>query len=277
MVQATSTQISCLIVDDEEPAHEVLRFLISKVPWLVNLGSSYNSIEALEFISEHRPNVIFLDVNMPELSGIDLLKILEAPDSHVIMTTAYPEYAIEGFNFDVASFLLKPIGFDRFLKAVTKVRRIMGMNASVQNRILISDIDTSEPEVGSSSLSGEAARISNSKGDINLQEDYIWVRANRKIYCVWYKDIYFIEGLKDYIKIYYTDGVLTTLASMTKMENRLPSPPFVRTHRSYLVNRTFIKVIDGNIITMQNDMKVTIAASPSRDDIYRKLIENYNK
>lgn len=262
-------KISCLIVDDEEPAHEVLKFLIAKLNWLDYAGSCYNAIEALEMINEIRPDIIFLDVNMPELSGLDLLRIMEAPDAHVIMTTAYPEYAVDGFTFDVTSFLLKPIAFDRFLKAVTKVRRLLGTQ-------LVSERGRPEQEQSPS----EASRLDQLNGSAvtesrpeTLQEEYMWIRADRKMYCVWFKDIYFVEGLKDYVKVYYTNGVLVTLASMAAMMARLPSPPFIRTHRSYIVNRNMIQMIEGNVVTMLNGMKVSIAVSPTRDDVFRQLTE----
>lgn len=263
-------KISCLIVDDEEPAHEVLKFLISKLSWLTYAGSCYNALEALEMIPEVKPDIIFLDVNMPELSGLDLLNIVHAPDAHVIMTTAYPEYAVDGFTFDVTAFLLKPIGFDRFLKAVTKVRRLIGDSHLAHER------GRSLPETGTNEMAerqqGPAPQIPEQRPE-TAQEEYMWIRADRKMYCVWFKDIYFVEGLKDYVKVYYTDGVLVTLASMAAMATRLPSPTFVRTHRSYIVNRNMIKMIEGNMVTMLNGMKVSIAVSPTRDEVLRQLTE----
>ncbi|WP_353721107.1 LytTR family transcriptional regulator DNA-binding domain-containing protein [Dyadobacter sp. 676] len=258
-------KISCLIVDDEEPAHEVLKFLIAKVSWLTYAGSCYNALEALEMIPEVKPDIIFLDVNMPELSGLDLLNIVDASGSHVIMTTAYPEYAVDGFTFDVTSFLLKPIGFDRFLKAVTKVRKLIG-NAAEKGRL-----EPEAPDLPQGDQPGPV-QIPEQRADAG-QEEYMWIRADRKMYCVWFKDIYFIEGLKDYVKVYYTNGVLVTLASMAAMMNRLPSPTFVRTHRSYIVNRNMIKMIEGNMVTMLNGLKVSIAVSPARDEVIRQLTE----
>lgn len=264
-------KISCLIVDDEEPAHEVLKFLIAKVSWLAYAGSCYSALDALEMIPEVKPDIIFLDVNMPELSGLDLLNIVQAPESHVILTTAYPEYAVDGFTFDVTYFLLKPIGFDRFLKAATKVRRLIGDSLPQEKSrpeiaALPTVAETPDP------LSSSTASTSERRAD-TVQEEYMWIRADRKMYCVWFKDIYFIEGLKDYVKVYYTNGVLVTLASMAVMMTRLPSPPFVRTHRSYIINRNMIRMIEGNMVTMLNGMKVSIAVSPARDDIFRQLTE----
>jgi two-component system LytT family response regulator len=275
---ATTRKISCLIIDDEEPAHEVLRFLIAKIPWLTNAGSCYNAIEALEIIPESQPDIIFLDVNMPELSGLDLLSIMNSPRSQVIMTTAYPEYAVDGFTFDVTSFLLKPIGFDRFLKAVTKARRLVtgAQSFDAKPRINEESISSgySDPAVATPLIDEiSASPVPDKKMENAAQEEYMWIRADRKMYCVWFKDVYFIEGLKDYVKVYHTNGVLVTLASMASMMSRLPTPVFVRTHRSYIVNRNCIKVIEGNMITMLNGMKVSIAVSPTRDEVFRQLTE----
>ncbi|MBO9616278.1 MAG: response regulator transcription factor [Dyadobacter sp.] len=262
-------KISCLIVDDEEPAHEVLKFLISKLSWLTYAGSCYNALEALEMIPEVKPDILFLDVNMPELSGLDLLNIVHAPDAHVIMTTAYPEYAVDGFTFDVTAFLLKPVGFDRFLKAVTKVRRLIGDSHLANERARVPDTGANEPADHQQLPTPQPSE----QRPETVQEEYMWIRADRKMYCVWFKDIYFVEGLKDYVKVYYTDGVLVTLASMAAMTTRLPSPTFVRTHRSYIVNRNMIKMIEGNMVTMLNGMKVSIAVSPTRDEVLRQLTE----
>ncbi|GGM96098.1 DNA-binding response regulator [Dyadobacter beijingensis] len=266
-------KISCLIVDDEEPAHEVLKFLIAKLSWLVYAGSCYNVVEALEMIPEVKPDIIFLDVNMPELSGLDLLSIVEAPDSHVIMTTAHAQYAVDGFSFDVTSFLLKPIGFDRFLKAVTKVRKLMGNSqpAIDKPRHLAEEVHGGEAPRGN--VPAFASEPPAEQRPEPAHEEYMWIRADRKMYCVWFKDIYFIEGLKDYVKVYYSNGVLVTLASMATMMTRLPAPPFVRTHRSYIVNRNMIRMIEGNMVTMLNGMKVSIAVSPTRDEVFRQLTE----
>ncbi|MCF0072990.1 response regulator transcription factor [Dyadobacter sp. CY261] len=265
-------KISCLIVDDEEPAHEVLKFLIAKLSWLDYAGSCYNAIEAIDMIAEIKPDIIFLDVNMPELSGLDLLSIIKAPDSHVIMTTAYPQYAVDGFTFDVTSFLLKPIAFDRFLRAVTKVRRLMGNQILLEKGRAGMESDGSPSEVTPTEPVNNNHMAPEHRADTG-QEEYMWIRADRKMFCVWFKDIYFVEGLKDYVKVYYANGVLVTLASMAAMMARLPSPPFVRTHRSYIVNRNMIKMIEGNMVTMLNGMKVSIAVSPTRDDVFRQLTE----
>lgn len=267
------SEISCLIIDDEQPAHEVLGFFIAKVPWLKLAGNCYNAIDALEAISKLQPDVIFLDVNMPELSGLDLLSIVQAPKSHIIMTTAYSEYAIDGFTYDVTAFLLKPVAFDRFLKAVSKARRLV-----MQGHDALNDPDhvTKDAPVMEDALTSipyfetSKSQIEESQA-VETKEEYMWIKADRKMHCVWFKDIDLIEGLKDYVKIHHKGGVLVTLASMTRMMDRLPSPPFVRTHRSFIVNRDSIKVIEGNMITMLNGMKVSIAVSPARDEVFRRL------
>ena len=271
-----TSDISCLIIDDEEPAHEVLSFFIAKIPWLKLIGSCYNAIDALEVIPKLQPDIIFLDVNMPELSGLDLLSIVQAPNSHVIMTTAYPQYAVDGFSYDVTAFLLKPVGFDRFVKAVSKVRNLVqqGQNISFDSHNMTRDgqqVDESltEPVHFPEPADSQMNELQVGK----VTEEYMWIKADRKMHCVWFKDIDLVEGLKDYVKVHHKGGVLVTLASMTSMMERLPSPPFVRTHRSYIVNRDSIKMIEGNMITMRNGAKVSIAVSLTRDEVFRQLTE----
>ncbi len=269
---STTKKITCLIIDDEEPAHEVLKYLIAKVSWLDYAGSCYNAIDAIELIPNLKPDLVFVDVNMPELSGLDLLGIIQIPDSHIIITTAYSEYAIDGFNYDVTSFLLKPIGFDRFLKAVTKVRKLIAGNSEIHGR-KEHEFSVPTPDEKIQQFSGKVDIAEQNEIGVRAGEEYIWVKADKKMHCIWFRDIYFIEGLKDYVKVHHVGGVLVTLGSMTNMMNQLPTPPFVRTHRSYIVNRNSIKFIEGNMVTMNNGLQVTIAVSASRDDVLRQLTE----
>jgi DNA-binding LytR/AlgR family response regulator len=270
-------KIRCLIIDDEQPAHEVLKYLIGKVPWLEYLGSCYNAIDAMEVIAELSPDILFLDVSMPELSGVELLNIMQVSQSHVIMTTAYPEFAIDGFKYDVTAFLLKPIGFDRFLKAVTKVRRLQHPETAPakETRVAYEAAKTFIPQ-----LAAEAAGALPEDGSLIAEDEplppstdeYIWVRADRKVFCIWFKDMYFVEGLKDYVKLYHKGGMLVTHGSVSSMEARLPKPQFVRTHRSFIVNRDAIKLIDGNTIHLNNNMQAAIAASQNREAVLKQLM-----
>ncbi|CAG5072976.1 Protein-glutamate methylesterase/protein-glutamine glutaminase [Dyadobacter sp. CECT 9623] len=180
----TTRKISCLIIDDEEPAHEVLKFLIAKIPWLVCVGSCYNAVEALEVIPDSKPDILFLDVNMPELTGLDLLSIVKAPNSHVIMTTAYSQYAVDGFTFDVTAFLLKPIGFDRFLKAVTKVRGLVTGNNLPDEKTLATaaeEMSGSQPVQTDQALAARPMLqpINDWRDENAVQEEYMWIWAEK--------------------------------------------------------------------------------------------------
>lgn len=276
MTEFTDRKIRCLIIDDEQPAHEVLKYLIGKVPWLEWIGSCYNAIDAMEVIAEMSPDILFLDVSMPELSGVELLNIMQVTQTHVIMTTAYPEFAIDGFKYDVTAFLLKPIGFDRFLKAVNKVRRLQHQEPVVAKEVKVAY----EMEMSGAPLTAALSPALPENG-ASIEEDdplppstdeYIWIRADRKVFCIWFKDIYFVEGLKDYVKLYHKSGMLVTHGSVSSMEARLPKPQFVRTHRSFIVNRDAIKVIDGNTIHMNNNMQAAIAASQNREAVLKQLM-----
>lgn len=251
MVERTVQKIKCVIVDDEEPAHEVLQFFIEKIPWLEYAGSSYNVIDATGLIADTVPGLVFLDINMPELSGIELLKLIKVNKVSVVLTTAYPEYAVEGFKYDVTSFLLKPIDFESFFKVATKVRSIHALQNKISGNSNPSDPDLqySTPEDG-----------------------YIWIKAGKKLLCLRFREIMAIQGLGDYVKIYCNEEMIISRSSLAAIFERLTSARFIRTHRSFIVNRDAIKQIDGKIITLLNDVKLPISSKNERDEIIHKLI-----
>ncbi len=242
-------KIKCLLVDDEEPAHEVLRYFIGKIPWLETAGSCYNVIDASKAIPEVNPGVIFLDINLPELSGLELLKILRLDHTPVILTSAYAEYAVDGFACDVTSFLLKPIRFELFLKAATKIK-------------LIHDQQTGYRPAG----------YMHGMHHTSADDGHLWIRADKKLLCLRFGDIFAIEGNGDYVKFYCADEVITSRCSLSTVSEKLTSPVFIKTHRSYIVNRNAIKQIDGKIITTLNGIKLPIASKNGHHDIIQRII-----
>ena len=163
--------IKCLVVDDEPPAREIISRYISNVPMLQLAGECSNAIQAMSFLQDHTVDLLFLDIRMPQLNGNDLLKILKQPP-RVILTTAYAEYALEGYDLDVSDYLLKPVQFERFLKAVLKATQ---------------HVQISEPVTPSADVS---------------QEAFAYFRADRKMVKLMLKDILYIESMKDYIKVF---------------------------------------------------------------------------
>lgn len=211
--------INVIIVDDEPLAQDVLETYIEKIPDLNLVQKCNNALEANEVLKQHDIDLMFLDIQMPQLTGIDFLKTLKkAPE--VIFTTAYPNYAIEGFELNALDYLLKPISLERFMKAVNKAI----------DQINLKRNDTSND---------------NSKEEA----DFIFVKSDKKLIKVLYEDIIYIEGLKDYVILHVMDGKrIVTLQTMKSLESKLPSDMFQRIHRSFILNITHINAIIGNMV-----------------------------
>jgi DNA-binding LytR/AlgR family response regulator len=210
--------IRTIIVDDEPLAREVLENYISQIPFITHVGSCGNAIEADTMLQENEVDLLLLDVQMPQISGLDFLRSLKKTP-HVILTTAFSEYAMDGFDLDVVDYLLKPIPFDRFLKSVHRVReRLQGQEAS--------------------------------QGDAEA-EDYFFVKADKKLIRVDLDNVIYVEGLKDYVIIRCTGERIITLQTMKSLESRLPTGHFQRIHRSYIVNVEKIKAVIGNMVEVE--------------------------
>lgn len=199
--------IRCIAVDDEPLALDIIADYVSKIPELSLVASTTNAIEALALVQGGEVDLVFLDVQMPELTGIQFVKIINGK-CDVILTTAYPQYALDGYELSVVDYLLKPIAFDRFYRSVQKVLNTKASKAP-------------EP-APAGALPGNTM-------------DFIFVKTEHKIQRVDFDDVLYIEGLKDYISIYTSAERIVTLQNMKKMEEILPANRFVRVHRSYIV------------------------------------------
>lgn len=213
--------IKCLVVDDEPPAREIIGRYIKEVPMLQMSGECSNAIEAMSFLQQNVIDLVFLDVQMPQLNGNELLKIIKHPPK-VIFTTAYPEYALEGYDLDIVDYLLKPVKFERFLKAIHKATQQQG--------------PSTETEVASPESRNEA---------------FVYFRADRKMVKVMLDDILFIESMKDYIKVVTTKGTIITKQSITAVEAMLPEHLFLRTHRSFIISLTRISSYTSELIEIE--------------------------
>lgn len=228
-------KLNCLIVDDEPLAQEVLAAHIAKVPSLNLVQQSSNAMEAFEALHKNQVDLIFLDINMPVVSGLNFLRSLKDPPA-VILTTAYTEYALEGYELDVVDYLLKPIPFDRFFKAVKKASQQLGQNGKKVPLL---------HEEASHQLSQPPSQ----QVQVNTQEkNYFFIKADGKLIKVNYADIRYIEGMKDYLKIHTTNQAIVTHHTMKAMEEQLPSGKFMRVHKSYIIALNAIRAIEGNII-----------------------------
>ncbi|MEI7663192.1 MAG: LytTR family DNA-binding domain-containing protein [Bacteroidota bacterium] len=215
--------IRCIAVDDEMLALDLIEDNIKKVPFLELVKTCRSAMDAIEVIQTQPVDLIFLDIQMPDISGIQMLKSLNNKPV-VIFTTAYSSYAQEGYDLDVIDYLLKPYSFERFLKAVNKVHEYLDL----QNRALI------QP----------AAR------ELVTSPNFLFVKADYKLYKINLADILYIEGLKDYVKIYVSEKPIVTQMSMKTLEEKLPSYDFIRVHRSFIVAFNKIDFIQKHMLTI---------------------------
>lgn len=217
-----SKTIKCLLVDDEPPARELIHHYVAQVPALEIAGECENAIQAFTLLQQLQIDLIFLDIRMPGLNGNDFVKMLPHPPK-VIFTTAYPEYALEGYELNAVDYLVKPIKLERFLKAVHKAF------AAIPLKIPVAEATTEEKK----------------------NEGFVYFRAERKMIKVMLNDILYIESMKDYIKIVTTNGVVITKQSISSVEAMLPEKHFVRVHRSYIASLGKIKSFTNELIEIE--------------------------
>lgn len=216
--------MTCIVVDDEPLARQGMEMNIAQIASLQVLGSFSNALAASDFIRKENVDLMFLDINMPELSGLDFLKSLrEAP--LVIFTTAYPQYALESYELDAIDYLVKPIRMERFLKAVNKAEHHL--------RLLQHDGGNNQVE--------------------KIGEDFVFIKADRKFFKIYFKDIYYIEGLKDYVVIYTNDNKIITSMNVKTISAQLPSSIFARVSKSYIVNVLHITSFDNELVYIKNN------------------------
>lgn len=224
-------KINCLVVDDEPIAQQVLEKYISQIEALHLLGKCNNAFEALNVLHSEKVDVLFLDIQMPSLSGLELLKTLPNPPK-VILTTAFSEFAVESYEYEVIDYLLKPIPFERFLKAVNKI--LMHKKIEVEEE--------------------------NMERKNNSESTFIFFKADRKIHKYLFKDILFIEGSGNYVKVHTENNKpLMVLDKLINMQEKLPKTQFLRVHKSYIVNTSKIEQMEGNMLRIK-EKEVPISA-----------------
>ncbi len=237
--------IKCLVIDDEPLAIDILTDYIKKVDFLQLVKTFQNPLEAITLVNNGDIDLIFLDVQMPQISGLQFLKMVDNR-TKIILTTAYSQYAVDGFTLEVIDYLLKPIAFERFYKAALKAQSIF-LNIKTGN-----SVETLKDEKKQQAVS-----------------DFIFVKTEHKIQKVQIAEICFIEGLKDYISIYTQNDRIITLQSMKKMEEILPAENFMRVHKSYIVCIDKIKSIERGRITIGE--KIIPIGDTYRDLFFEKI------
>jgi two-component system, LytTR family, response regulator len=249
--------ISCAIIDDEPLAQELIERYITRIPALRLIGKWDNAITALAHLEKLKPELVFLDVNMPEMTGIELIRTFNYYKPQIILTTAYQEYAVQGFEYDVTDFILKPVTFERFVKSVNKVRE----KSYTSSKLHSLKTDTQ----AAADLADDNAQ----KDTMGIQNRQLLIKDNKKFVNITLSEIYMIEGMRDYLKIYVKGKVIITHMTMAKMEETLPGTEFLRVHRSFIVRKSEVKSIIGNIVEMINGQQVPIGTNYK--DIIRSL------
>ncbi|MBE0647050.1 MAG: response regulator transcription factor [Bacteroidales bacterium] len=217
--------IKCLIIDDEPLAQRVIEKYAQDIPFLEVVGKCNQAVEAIEFLHQQQIDLMFLDINMPKLSGIDFLKTMKhAP--LVIITTAYAEYALEGYELDVVDYLMKPFGFDRFVKAVHKVQDVLSTRNYQDDAPVRSEMP---PE-----------------------EQFVFVKSGKKTFKVNLNDLLYVEALGDYVKIYTTERMIVSYQSLKHIESILTPAKFPRVHKSYLISLAKVEMIEGNQVRIKD-------------------------
>ena len=210
----------CIVIDDEPLARDLMRSHISKLENCEIVAECGDAMKAMQELRDHKVDLMFMDIQMPQITGIEFLKILKNPPK-VIITTAYREYALDGFELDVVDYLLKPITFERFLKSVNKYYEVS--HEEVQNTSQVSDV-------------------------IQSDEAFIYVKENKRVIKVNLNEILYIEGLSEYVQIYTDKKKIITKTSMTSLEDKLPAEGFLRIHKSFIVSKSRIESFTASTI-----------------------------
>lgn len=232
----------CLIIDDEPLAHEVILQYIRDIPFLENIGQCYRATEALDFLSKHEVDLIFLDIRMPKLNGLDFLRTLQHKPI-IIITSAFEEYALESFDLDVCDYLLKPFRFERILKAANRALEIYTLKKQAGRPAPVI------PQTNND----EAAQIS--------------IKVDKKFVLVKLADVQYLESLGNYVKVWQDQDFLLTPRTLGSFEDQLSETVFVRIHKSYILNKTFVNYLEGNMICLKNGKQLPVGKN------YRQTIK----
>lgn len=236
--------LSCIIIDDEPIARDILKEYILRDDRLLLLQDYSNASDALRELALRKPKLIFLDIKMPKISGFEMLRSLPV-HPQIIFTTAFREYAVEGFDLNAADYLLKPFSFERFLQAINKVY------------VLVS------PEL----MADSPQPITTDHTD-----DDVFVKSNGKLIRIRIQDIFYIEALKEYVRIFTSNGNQVVYQTMQNLEERLPKESFFRIHRSYIVGLRHVQAIEANCVLV-NDTRLPVSRY-SKDEFINRVAKN---
>lgn len=252
--------LNCIAVDDEPLALGLVCAFIEKTPFLKLVGRYSSAVEALQGLHQQQIDVVFLDIQMPDLTGIELARVIEKAASgaqapRIVFTTAFNHFALEGFRVDALDYLLKPFNYEEFLRAATKASTYFDLVRKAEN-------------------GGNASPVEVPTATTISQEEYLFLKVEYQLVRVAYKDILYIEGLKDYVKVHLKSETrpLLSLTSLKNLEEKLPAHRFMRIHRSYIVNLERIESITRTSVQIGD---VTIPVSDQYKDIFSDYISRW--
>ena len=233
-------KLNCLIIDDEPIARKGLEEHVQEIEFLRCIATCENALKASTYLNEQKIDLLYLDIHMPKVTGIDFLKSLKNPPL-TILTTAYSDYALEGYTLDVIDYLVKPITFERFLKASQKAMEFFQLKTN-------------------------AASYNTSRAD------YFFVRCDRKFEKVFFRDVSYVEGLQNYAVIHLHDRKLITYITLTSLENQLPKDEFLKVHKSFLISVPHVQAIEGDEIII-DDTRIPISRN-LREQVTQQILGN---
>jgi DNA-binding LytR/AlgR family response regulator len=219
-------KLKCIIVDDEPIARKILQEFVEEIEYLELAGQAENPLKAMVLLGEQDIDIIFLDINMPKINGVDFLKSSKT-NANIIMTTAYPEYAVEAYGLDVLDYLVKPIAFERFLRACNKAKEVRELKKE-------------------------------SKTKVNKTADHFFIKFNNQIEKIFYDDLIYAEAMLNYVMLYTRTNKMMVYITIKSLEEQLPPEIFLKVHKSFIVNINRIKSIEGNLLDIGN-AKITIS------------------
>ena len=231
--------IKCLIVEDEPLAAEILKDYVEQLPQLELVGVCPDAIYATETLQKKPVDLLFLDIHLPKLKGLDFIKTLQDPPQ-IILTTAYPSYALEGFRLNVLDYLLKPITFDRFLQAATK--------AKAQFKLLQQE-----------------------STDRKVEDDHFFVKCNQKYEKIFFDDILYIQGMQNYVSIHTRKGKYMALLTLKDILNKLDGKAFMRVHKSYIIATSKIESVESHELII-NSIPIPVSRN-FRDELLERVVE----
>jgi DNA-binding LytR/AlgR family response regulator len=233
-------KLKCIIIDDEPIARKILQEFIEEIDFLSLEGQAENPLKAMSLLTGNNIDIIFLDINMPKISGIDFLKTSKT-DASIIMTTAYADHAAAAYGLDVLDYLVKPIAFERFLKACNKAKEIRALKKSTRTQQF-------------------------------KESDHFFIKFNNQIEKVFYQDLIYAEAMTNYVMLYTNTKKMMVYVTIKSLEEQLPADIFIKVHKSFIVNISKIKSIEGNTLHIGNE-KIAIGQS-LREKVVDQIIKD---